>query len=89
MKTNVVRLCLLFALLSVAPQTPLVTAATPQNANSSTTVVQPTPAKATCAGKCRATYDRCRHRHKKDVKNKCVIAYRNCLRRCPLPKDVE
>jgi hypothetical protein len=91
MKTNVVRLCLLFVLLSVTPQTPasLAAGATGQNANSSTTVIETTPSKATrCATKCRVAFGRCTRRPG-DVRRKCLISYRNCLRRCPRPKDVE
>ncbi len=89
MKTNLLRLSFLFVLLSVMPQAPASFAAGPQNANSSTTEVQTTPSEGNpCSAKCRAAFDRCKHRLGK-AERKCLVAYRNCLRRCPQPKEVE
>jgi hypothetical protein len=84
MKSNLVRFTLLFALLSVTPQVSRSMAITDsaQNANSSTTVeTQISPKSARCRIKCRKAFGRCT-RARGDVRRRCLIRYRDCLRRC-------
>ena len=86
MKSNLVRLSLLFVLLAVTPQTLPTLASTVggQNANSSTTM-ETAPAASTksqrCRIKCRKAYGKCLRRTG-DVRRRCIIRYRDCLRRC-------
>jgi hypothetical protein len=85
MRRNLVRLSLLFVLLAVAPQMLPTLAATTagQNANSSTTMeTEGMSSKSQrCRVKCRKAYGKCT-RHTGDVRRRCIIKYRDCLRRC-------
>jgi len=74
MKSNLVRLSLLFVLLSVTPQMSRSMAITgsAQNANSSSTVeTQTSPKSARCQIKCRKAFGRCT-RARGDVRRRCL-----------------
>lgn len=85
MKSNLVRLSLLFVLLAVTPQMSrsLASPGVGQNTNSSTTSEnEPTSPKTyRCRTKCRKAYGKCTRRVG-DVRRRCIIKYRDCLRRC-------
>ena len=87
MKTNLIRLALLFVLLAAVPQ--VSSAATfvggGQNSNSSTTeAAEPKPVTNKCRHKCMVVYRRCLHAAGNDpAKRKaCALRYRTCLRHC-------
>ena len=87
MKTNLVRLSLLFVLLAVTPEMLPTLASTVggQNSNSATTMeteTTPSPKVQRCRTKCRKAYGKCLRR-RGDVRRTCLIRYRDCLRRCP------
>lgn len=82
MKRNLVRLSVLFALVAVMPQmsrSPVFG----QNANSSTTMqADAMPTKVSrCNTKCRKAFGKCTRRPG-DVRRRCIIKYRTCLRHC-------
>ncbi len=86
MKTNLIRISLLFVLLAVVPQMSATATfvGTGQNANSSTTMAAPQPAPNLCRRKCWLVYRRCLHAAGTDpAKRKaCALRYRACLRHC-------
>jgi hypothetical protein len=85
MKSNLVRLSLLFVLLAVTPQMSraLASPGFGQNSNSSTTMetVAKPDKTSRCRTKCRKAYGKCTRRAG-DVRRRCIIKYRDCLRRC-------
>ena len=87
MRSNLVRLSLLFVLLAVTPEMLPTLASTVggQNSNSSTTMETETASSRKsqrCRIKCRKAYGKCTRRAG-DVRRRCIIRYRDCLRRCP------
>jgi len=86
MKTNLIRVSLLFVLLAAVPQMSSATTfvGVGQNANSSTTMAEPKPAPNPCRHKCLVVYRRCLHVAGTDTAKRkaCAISYRACLRRC-------
>ena len=85
MKTNLIRVSLLFVLLAAVPQMPSAAtfAGVGQNANSSTTMA-PEPKPNPCRHKCLIVYRRCMRVAGTDAAKRkaCAISYRACLRRC-------
>jgi hypothetical protein len=85
MRSNLVRLSLLFLVLAVmAPvSSALASSNIGQNANSSTTTeAGSAPIKnSLCRTKCRKAFGKCT-RVAGDVRRRCIIKYRNCLRHC-------
>jgi hypothetical protein len=80
MKSKLVRLSLLFLLLVVmAPvSSAWAFSGVGQNSNSSTAA---TLKNSVCRTKCRKAFGRCT-RVPGDVRRRCLIKYRNCLRHC-------
>jgi hypothetical protein len=86
MKSNLARLFVLFVLLSVTPAVSIAMASSvvEQNSNSSTTAqieTMSSPKNARCRIRCRKAFGACTRRPG-DVRRRCLIQYRNCLRRC-------
>ncbi len=86
MKSNLVRLSLLFLLLAVTPlvSPALASSGIGQNTNSSTTMeIEAKSAKnSRCRTKCRRAFGKCLRVAGSDVRRRCIIKYRNCLRHC-------
>jgi hypothetical protein len=86
MKSNLIKFFLLFALLAVVPQRSSASASPRlgQNTNSSTTLeAEVKPAKnSRCRTKCRKAFGKCLRVPGTNVRRRCIVRYRNCLRRC-------
>ena len=79
MKRNLVRLSLLFVLLSVTPQ--MSGSLASPGVGQATVETKASAKNARCRTKCRRTFGRCT-RVPGDVRRRCIIKYRDCLRRC-------
>jgi len=86
MKTNLIRVSLLFVLLAAVPQMSAnaTSVGAGQNANSSTTMAEPKVAPNPCRRKCLIVYRRCLHAAGANLAKRraCALRYRACLRHC-------